>query len=313
MSSKHSEETKLLLSKKRKEWLKNNPDKHPWRNKDKFKSIPCEKVKEFLKRMKIEFIEEFQPMIEDRTFSIDIAMPDKLIALEINGNQHYERDGSLKLYYQQRHDLLEKHGWDVYEIHYSACFNLEKWKDFIEKLQKSDIKVNFDYFNYKPILPKSWRCLDCDCSVSRGSIRCRECNSIFNKHKPKVIRIPKLPKNYKCPDCGISISRNSVRCKPCSNITRTPKSKNSIPCICGNEKHKNAKQCMSCYNNSIRMVERPSKEDLELLVLKFPLTKLGEKYGVSDNAVRKWCKSYGITNLPNNKYRQRKFWENIGE
>lgn len=43
-----------------------------------------------------------------------------------------------------------------------------------------------------------------------------------------------------------------------------------------------------------RGVEKPKKETLEKEVFEIPMTKLGEKYGVSDNAVRKWCKAYEI-------------------
>ena len=42
---KHSEESKKLISEKRIEWLKNNPDKHPWKKNTKFISIPCEILK----------------------------------------------------------------------------------------------------------------------------------------------------------------------------------------------------------------------------------------------------------------------------
>jgi len=44
----------------------------------------------------------------------------------------------------------------------------------------------------------------------------------------------------------------------------------------------------------IRKVKRPSKEVLEKLVLDEPMTKIGTQFGVSDNAVRRWCKSYRI-------------------
>lgn len=37
-----------------------------------------------------------------------------------------------------------------------------------------------------------------------------------------------------------------------------------------------------------------SKDDLEKLIAKHPMTKIGEIFGVSDNAVRKRAKSYGI-------------------
>lgn len=43
-----------------------------------------------------------------------------------------------------------------------------------------------------------------------------------------------------------------------------------------------------------RKVLRPSKEILMEDVKKLPFTSIGKKYGVSDNAIRKWCKSMDI-------------------
>ena len=39
----------------------------------------------------------------------------------------------------------------------------------------------------------------------------------------------------------------------------------------------------------------PSKEELEVLVKKMPMTKVGKVFGVSDNAVRKRCRLLGIS------------------
>lgn len=41
-------------------------------------------------------------------------------------------------------------------------------------------------------------------------------------------------------------------------------------------------------------VERPSRETLLLDISSMSMTSVGKKYGVSDNAIRKWCRSYGI-------------------
>ncbi|MCK9279295.1 MAG: hypothetical protein M0P71_01565 [Melioribacteraceae bacterium] len=41
----HTEETKKAISEKRKKWLADNPDKHVWKRKGKFKSEPCEVLK----------------------------------------------------------------------------------------------------------------------------------------------------------------------------------------------------------------------------------------------------------------------------
>ena len=53
-----------------------------------------------------------------------------------------------------------------------------------------------------------------------------------------------------------------------------------------------------CAHISQRKANRPSKDVLHGLILKFSFVKIGEMYGVSDNAVRKWCDKY---NLPRKK------------
>ena len=58
-----------------------------------------------------------------------------------------------------------------------------------------------------------------------------------------------------------------------------------------------AKMCLECSNiakENLRKVNRPSKEDLNNMIRSMPFTKIAEKYGVTDNTVRKWCKSYGL-------------------
>lgn len=49
--------------------------------------------------------------------------------------------------------------------------------------------------------------------------------------------------------------------------------------------------CCALYS---RKVERPNKSQLESDIHNMSIVKVGAKYGVSDNAVRKWMKSYGI-------------------
>lgn len=49
-----------------------------------------------------------------------------------------------------------------------------------------------------------------------------------------------------------------------------------------------------CQYIGTQQTTRPSKEVLEAEIQNTPMTKLGEKYGVSDNAIKKWCVAYGI-------------------
>lgn len=71
---------------------------------------------------------------------------------------------------------------------------------------------------------------------------------------------------------------------------------NLCPCCKKELKSSDANVCISCYNLYFRYhkVNKPDKEELLSMILKYPMIKIGEIYGVSDNAVRKWLKSYDL-------------------
>lgn len=57
----------------------------------------------------------------------------------------------------------------------------------------------------------------------------------------------------------------------------------------------NSKFCsVTCKNIYQRKTERPNIDQLGKDITTMPMFKVGEKYGVSDNAIRKWCKSLGL-------------------
>lgn len=56
---------------------------------------------------------------------------------------------------------------------------------------------------------------------------------------------------------------------------------------------------IECYKNNRNQEfssrnDRPTKEQLEELINNKSFIEIGKKYGVSDNAVRKWCAKYGL-------------------
>ena len=55
--------------------------------------------------------------------------------------------------------------------------------------------------------------------------------------------------------------------------------------------------CPECASRNRRKIERPSKEKLLELIKTTPFTTIGKIYGVSDNTIRKWCKSEGLPHL----------------
>lgn len=180
---KHSEETKKKISKARKTYLKNNPNKIHWRSKDKKISKPCEKFKHFLRKRNISFIEEFDPQVENRFFSVDIAMPDKMIILEINGGQHYNSSGNLKPYYQERHNLIKEKGWKIFEVHYSACYDEDKINEFIDQIESEQVINSFDYFTY---IPKKKIKTKTICSCGKLMLKNSKSCKICSKRKQKI-------------------------------------------------------------------------------------------------------------------------------
>jgi hypothetical protein len=65
-----------------------------------------------------------------------------------------------------------------------------------------------------------------------------------------------------------------------------------------------ATRCEICAHTKIRKVLRPTKEVLHNLIWNNSLVSIGVEFVVSGNAIKKWCKSYGLT-IPDSKYRGR--------
>lgn len=67
---------------------------------------------------------------------------------------------------------------------------------------------------------------------------------------------------------------------------------------CGKLLNFNTTYCLDCSHIIQRRVERPDRETLKQLIRNQSFVAIGKQYGVSDNAIRKWCISM---NLPTKK------------
>lgn len=67
---------------------------------------------------------------------------------------------------------------------------------------------------------------------------------------------------------------------------------------CGKLLNSNTTYCLDCSYIVQRKVERPDRETLKQLIRNQSFVAIGKQYGVSDNAIRKWCISM---NLPTKK------------
>lgn len=143
-------------------------------------------------------------------------------------------------------------------------------------------------------------------------------NSIFSRQHLKERIIKNKMIDYKCDECGndgkwngekLSLHlehKNGVNddnrlinltflCPNCHSQTKTYSGKNKKrkekkKCECGREIFKTSKICLECNSIKNRRVERPTIEKLKEEVAEFGFKAIGRKYGVSDNAIRKWIK-----------------------
>jgi len=93
--------------------------------------------------------------------------------------------------------------------------------------------------------------------------------------------------------CGKNIKKNEKKCQR----KEKKKERKKYYCECGKEirnRNKNAK-CIECYNISQRkVINRPDKETLLKEIKELGYSGTGRKYGVSDNAIRKWIKNMPV-------------------
>lgn len=105
---------------------------------------------------------------------------------------------------------------------------------------------------------------------------------------------------FVCGNCNLQLettngNNNSERRKELrKELSEVPPSVhvNTCPLCGGIKKSKYSKVCSKCSMK--KSTKKPSKDVLVNELLNASLVQIGKKYGVSDNSVRRWLKSYGL-------------------
>ncbi len=137
-SVKHTEETKKKISKSRKEYLLNNPDKVPYLlNHSRNESYPEKYFGEIFEKSNLGIVKSYRIGL----YELDFSIPNKRIDIEIDGEQHY-CDEKIVNSDIRRNRYLEDLGWDIIRI---------RWSDYqkIESKSKKTKYLNgiFSYIN----------------------------------------------------------------------------------------------------------------------------------------------------------------------
>ena len=111
-------------------------------------------------------------------------------------------------------------------------------------------------------------CANCHREIHYGLIDNSLLQSSFNEERAqeidKLVNDLKIHKLYYCKCCGKEVTQKDSYCPECAAKAR-------------------------------RVAERPNREELKELIRNNSFLSLGRQFGVSDNAIRKWCKA---ENLP---------------
>lgn len=99
-----------------------------------------------------------------------------------------------------------------------------------------------------------------------------------------------------CPNCNQQLDTTGFKkIRVNSNIDNRKK----YYCIdCGKEISNGALRCRQCYEKQMELDKPITREQLKDLIRNEPFTHIGTKFGVTDNAIKKWCDKF---NLPRTK------------
>lgn len=134
--------------------------------------------------------------------------------------------------------------------------------------------------------------------------KCAICGLIEWQNHPLVLQLEHMNGN----NTDNRLENLRLLCPNCHSQTDTYTGKNAIRYnnksnknnnFCNNcgilLKTSNSQYCSICSKIKQRTVERPNRNELKQLIRTTPFTTIGKQYGVTDNAIRKWCK---FNNLP---------------
>lgn len=281
---KHTKETKKLLSEKRLEWMKNNPDKAGWTKNE--MSYP-EKIF-YNKLIELGYDKKYY-IIRERYFHpyfIDFAFEDYKLAIEIDGSQHLlsERIESDK----RKNELLLSNNWSIIRFmakeiqkNLDSCFKIIEEK--LQNLNKIEIiRVGIlKYTSIKRYIKKK---------RDENGFTQKQINIRKVKDRPTLEQIYNDIEKLGCD--GIS-KKYDVSYKTIRKWMKYYTKNDNIFKI-------KSKIFYKAYLDRRKIEDRPSLEQLEKDINELGYTDTGKKYNISSTSIKRWLKQYLKTDDINN-------------
>lgn len=137
-------------------------------------SVPCEYLKNELRKRNIEFNQE-EPLLLHLgyLYRADIVFHNYKTVLEVNGKHHYRENGTLTEYFQKRHDLFVNEGWRVFEIPSIKVMSLNFVNEILPLILDTSKNINSEY---ELFYPKPIKHCKCGKRIHYTSKTCRKCH-----------------------------------------------------------------------------------------------------------------------------------------
>ena len=281
---KHSEETKKLLSEKRKKWIKENPDKSPYlmSHKSRGETYPERYFREWLEKENIPFQQEYR----FKLFAFDFLVNER-VDLEIDGGQH-KNDKRIIEHDIKRDTKSQEAGFIVYRIewcNYQRLTHEEKEK-FLMELKVFLLNVDSPVPEF--VIKKRTRTYN---------VKEKKGYELFVHHK---VDTSLYQYDYRSL-MALEMFKNEKTMEEIADIFDVSRSTVSrwIHGSCEGESLKtvldvNKRKHGSVKHKIIKVSLEQKQHALSLLKQGMSYVQVGKKFKISDNAIRKWVKSLGL-------------------
>ena len=156
---------------------------------------------------------------------------------------------------------------------------LEEFFSEVETKTRREVK---DYIIRNNVFP--YICSNCGCDGHWRdgiiSLELHHINGINNDHRLENL-------TFLCPNCHALTENYGYK-----NVQTHPKLLKYCP-NCGKVISRCSKQCLECAHEKQKRFD-PSREELKEKIRKFSWRELGRQYEVSDTAIKKRCKAFGL-------------------
>ena len=224
--------------------------------------------------------EKFQQLLNTSNSFVDILIK---IGLDPYNGNHKTLNHRIK---EEGFDIsiLEKNRRKSREKHMKSLLEKKTYK--LEDILVENSKYGSHHLKNKLI---SQNILKNECSICKNngewfgkklSLQLDHINGINNDNRLENLRLL-------CPNCHSQTETFSGKRHKKYNFCKD----------CGEKVQKQSTRCFKCSSKNNGVNQRKfevSKEELKNLITKYPMTKVGKILGVSDNAVRKRCKLFGL-------------------